>query len=129
MKRRFLFFILACPLIFIFICGATFRNVLRQHYYKPHNKAIFLAQDSRRVWTYGESSGLLTEEEAIEKASASCEQSRAQAGVKSPCTLYSVNGQVVHGRNYTPRAEPRAPGKAPEQTTPRAAYGTGSAIN
>jgi hypothetical protein len=67
MKKRFLLFILACPLIFIFTCGATFRDVLQQHYYKPYNKAIFLAQDSRRVWTYGESSGLSTEQEAIER--------------------------------------------------------------
>jgi S1-C subfamily serine protease len=129
MKKRFLFFILACPMIFIFTCGATFRDVLQQHHYKPYNKAIFLAQDSRRVWTYGESSGLSTEQEAIEKASAYCEQSRTRSGVRSPCTLYSVNGQVVYGRNYTPKAEPRPSGKAPEQTITKSGYGTGFPIN
>jgi S1-C subfamily serine protease len=129
MKKRFLLFILACPLIFIFTCGATFRDVLEQHHYKPYNKAIFLAQDSRRVWTYGESSGLSTEQEAIEKASAYCEQSRTRSGVRSPCTLYSVNGQVVYGRNYTPKAEPRPSGKAPEQTITKSGYGTGFPIN
>jgi S1-C subfamily serine protease len=129
MEKRYLCFILACPLIFIFVCGATFRGVLQQHHYKPYNKAIFLAQDSRRVWTYGESSGLATEQEAIEKASAYCEQARTRSGVRSPCTLYSVNGQVVYGRNYTPRVEPRPPDKAPEQTTTKSAYGTGFAIN
>jgi S1-C subfamily serine protease len=35
----------------------------------------------------------------------------------------------VYGRNYTPRAEPRPPGKVPEQTTTKSAYGTGFAIN
>ena len=129
MKKRFLFFILACPMIFIFTCGATFRDVLQQHHYKPYNKAVFLAQDSRRAWTYGESWGLSTEQEAIEKASAYCEQSRTRSGVRSPCTLYSVNGQVVYGRNYTPRAEPRPPGKVAEQTTKKSAYGTGFAVN
>jgi S1-C subfamily serine protease len=129
MEKRFLFFLLASPLIFIFVCGATFRNVLQQHYYKPYNKAIFLAQDSRRVWTFGESFGLATEQEAIEKASAYCEQARARSGVRSPCTLYSVNGQVVYGRNYTPKVEPRPPGKAPKQTITKSAYGTGFAIN
>ena len=134
MEKRFLCFILACPLIFIFTCGATFRDVLQQHYYKPYNKAIFLAQDSRRVWTYGESSGLSTEQEAIEKASAYCEQSRTRSGVRSPCTLYSVNGQVVYGRNYTPRVEPRPsgqdpPGNPPGRLVKRSAYGTGFAIN
>jgi S1-C subfamily serine protease len=129
MEKRFLLFILACPLIFIFTCGATFRDVLQQHNYKPYNKAIFLAQDSRRTWTYGESSGLSTEQEAIEKASAYCEQSRARSGVRSPCTLYSVNGQVVYGRNYTPKAEPQPPGKVPEQTVTKSGYGTGFPIN
>jgi len=134
MEKRFLFFILACPLIFIFVCGATFRDVLQQHYYKPYNKAIFLAQDSRRLWTFGESSGLATEQEAIEKASAYCEQARARSGVRSPCTLYSVNGKVVYGRNYTPRVEPRPsgqdpPGKVPGRLVKRSAYGTGFAIN
>ncbi len=129
MEKRFLFFILACPLIFIFTCGATFRDVLQQHYYKPYNKAIFLAQDSRRVWTFGESSGLSTEQEAIEKASTYCEQSRTRMGVRTPCTLYSVNGQVVYGRNYTPKAEPKPPGKAPEQTITKSGYGTGFPVN
>jgi len=129
MEKRFLFFILACPLIFIFTCGATFRDILEQHRYKPYNKAIFLAQDSRRTWTYGESSGLSTEQEAIEKASAYCEQSRARFGVRSQCTLYSVNGQVVYGQSYTPKAEPRPPTKAPEQTVTKSGYGTGFPIN
>ena len=129
MEKRFLFFILVCPLIFIFTCGATFRDILEQHHYKPYNKAIFLAQDSRRTWTFGESSGLATEQEAIEKASAYCEQSRARSGVRTPCTLYSVNGQVVYGRNYTPKAEPRPPGKAPEQTVTKSGYGTGFPVN
>src|SRR4030042_2310699 len=134
MEKRFLLFILACPLIFIFTCGATFRDVLEQHHYKPYNKAIFLAQDSRRTWTYGESSGLSTEQEASEKASSYCEQSRTRSGVRSPCTLYSVNGQVVYGRNYTPRVESRppgqaTPGKVPEQKAKKSGYGTGFAIN
>ena len=129
MEKRFLLFLLACPLIFIFTCGATFRDVLGQHYYKPYNKAIFLAQDSRRLWTYGESSGLPTEQEAIEKASAYCEQARTRSGVRSPCTLYSVNGQVVYGRNYTPKADSQPPRKTPEQTITKSGYGTGFPVN
>lgn len=129
MDKRFLFLLLLIPFIFISICGATFRDILGQHHYKPYNKAIFLAQDSRRLWTYGESWGLPTEQEAIEKASAQCEQSRTRSGVRSPCTLYSVNGQVVYGRNYTPKVEPRPPGRVPEQTATKSAYGTGFPIN
>jgi S1-C subfamily serine protease len=129
MEKRFLFLLLLMPLIFISICGATFRDILGQHHYKPYNKAVFLAQDSRRVWTYGESWGLSTEQEAIERASAYCEQSRAQSGVRSPCTLYSINGKVVYGQNYTPKAEPRPPSKVPEQTATKSAYGTGFPIN
>jgi len=129
MEKRFLCFLLACPLIFILTCGATFRDVLGQHYYKAYNKAIFLAQDSRRVWTFGESFGLPTEQEAIEKASAHCEQARAQSGVRNPCTLYAVNGKVVYGRNYTPKVDSRPPRKVPEQTITKSGYGTGFPIN
>jgi S1-C subfamily serine protease len=35
----------------------------------------------------------------------------------------------VYGRNYTPKTEPRPPGKAPEQTATKSAYGTGFPIN
>ena len=134
MEKRFLLFLLVAPLVFIFTCGATFRDVTKQHHYKPFNKAIFLAQDSRRVWTYGESSGLSTEQEAIDKALTYCEQSRSRSGVKNPCSLYSVNGQVVYGRNYTPRVEPRPPGQDSPGNTPgrlvkKSAYGTGFAIS
>jgi len=133
MEKRFLVLLLLMPFIFISVCGATLRGVLGQHHYKPYNKAIFLAQDSRRIWTYGESWGLPTEQEAIERASSHCEQSRAQSGVRSPCTLYSVNGKVVYGRNYAPRVEPRPSGqdagKVPGRLVKKSAYGTGFAIN
>jgi S1-C subfamily serine protease len=134
MENRFLLFFLTGPLIFIFTCGATLRDVNRQHHYKPYNKAIYVAQDSRRVWTYGESFGLPTEQEALEKALTHCEQSRSRSGVRSPCTLYSVNGQVVYGRNYTPRVEPRPSGQDPPGNTPgrlakKSAYGTGFAVS
>ncbi len=134
MERRFWLLLLLIPFIFISICGATFRTILGQHHYKPYNKAIFLAQDSRRIWTYGESWGLPTEQEAIDRALNHCEQSRSQSGVKSPCTLYAVNGKVVYGRQYTPRIEPRPsdqspPGKGPGQLVKKSAYGTGFAIN
>jgi S1-C subfamily serine protease len=137
MKKRFLFLLLAVPFIIISSCGATFRGVIRQHHYKPYNKAVFLAQDSRRLWTFGESCGLSTEQDAIDQAFAQCERSRAQTGVRSPCTLYSINDQVVYGRNYpyTPRVEPRTPtpGRVTERTSPeqtaKKGYGTGFAIN
>jgi hypothetical protein len=35
----------------------------------------------------------------------------------------------VSGRNYTPKAEPRPPGKVPEQTVTKSGYGTGFPIN
>jgi S1-C subfamily serine protease len=134
MEKRFLLLLLLIPFLFISICGATFRTILGQHHYKAYNKAIFLAQDSRRLWTYGESWGLPTEQEAIDKAFAYCEQSRSQSGVRSPCTLYSINGHVVYGRNYTPRVEPPPSGQVPPGNVPgrlvnKSAYGTGFAIN
>ncbi len=136
MEKRFLFFLLAVPLILVSSCGAKFKDVIKEHHFKPYNKAVFLAQDSRRVWTFGESWGLSTEQEALDKAFTYCEQSRAQSGVRSPCTLYSVNGQVAHGRNYTPRVEQRPPASgrmtertSPEQTAKKSGYGTGFAIS
>jgi S1-C subfamily serine protease len=138
MKNRFLFLLLAVPFIIISSCGATFRDVIKQHHYKPYNKAVFLAQDSRRLWTFGESCGLSTEQDALDQAFAQCERSRAQTGVRSPCTLYAINGQVVYGHNYpyTPRVEPRTPptpGRVTERTSPGQTaikgYGTGFAIN
>ena len=137
MEKKFLFLLWAVPFILISSCGATFRDVIKEHHYKPYNKAVFLAQESRRLWTFGESSGLSTEQEAIDQAFTQCERSRTQTGVRSPCTLYAINGQVVYGRNYnyTPRVEPRAPtpGRvtertSPEQTTKKSGYGTGFAI-
>lgn len=131
MGKRFLFLILVGLLIFVSGCGSAFRNAIKTHHFKAKNKAFFLAQDARRTWTYGESWGQSTEQEAIDKAFLHCEQSRAQYGVNAPCTLYSVNGHVVYGRNYTPRSPERAsPGRtSPERTTRKSGYGTGFAIS
>lgn len=72
-------------------------NFARDIESKEKFTAVAVAKDQNR-WAWGGAHGAATAASASESALQTCNQSRQQEGVASPCHLYRVNGLPYAGR-------------------------------
>lgn len=87
-------------------CGANINQFVRNHAGLPNHRALALARDAGGAWAGGQAWGKPTEQEAIEAALAQCVESQLRFGVRSACTLYSVDDRLVYGRERPPEQRP-----------------------